>query len=312
MNVVFMFPIKDHQKENLLHRFPQVDFHFEQSDEAIAQAEIIVTYGSDVTIPVLEKAKSLEWLMVASAGIEKLPLAYIAGRGLLMTNAKGIHKIPMAESVLAYMLAVRRSLFLMYDRQKKKEWNKRVHSRELRGSTALILGPGTIGGEIGRLLQAFGVRTIGCNRSGKESEWMEETVVFDRLSERLGEADFIISILPSTPETRGLLTKEHFREMKETAVFMNFGRGDLLDEADLIEALKSGEIGQAVLDVFETEPLPEDSELWTLPNCFISPHASSFSGKYVERSLEIFEANLEKWLQGDRKLLNITDPLKGY
>lgn len=312
MNVVFMFPIKDHQKENLLKRFPQVDFHFEQTEETISQAEVIVTYGSDITIPILEKAKSLEWLMVASAGVETMPLSYIAERGILMTNAQGIHKIPMAESVLAYMLALRRSLFLMYDRQKQKEWNRRVYSRELRGTTALILGPGTIGGEIGRLLQAFGVRTIGCNKSGRDSEWMDEIIVFDHLQERLGEADFVISILPSTPETRGMLMKEHFQAMKETAVFMNFGRGDLFEEAILVEALKAGEIGHAVLDVFETEPLPEASELWTLPNCLISPHASSFSGKYIERSLEIFEANLEKWLSGDRELLNITDPRKGY
>ncbi|MFS0577035.1 D-2-hydroxyacid dehydrogenase [Sporosarcina sp. 179-K 3D1 HS] len=312
MNVVFMFPVKEYQKENLLKRFPQVHFQFEQTDEAISQAEILVTYGNDITIQLLEKAKSLEWLMIASAGIEKMPLSYIAERGILMTNAQGIHKIPMAESVLAYMLALRRSLFLMYDRQKKKEWNKRVYSRELRGATALILGPGTIGGEIGRLLQAFGVRTIGCNRSGRDSEWMDETIVFDHLLERLGKADFVISVLPSTQETRGMLTKEYFQAMKESTVFMNFGRGDLFDEADLIEALKTGEIGHAVLDVFETEPLPEESELWFLPNCSISPHASSFSGKYVERSLEIFEANLERWLKGDRDLLNTVDPLKGY
>jgi phosphoglycerate dehydrogenase-like enzyme len=191
-------------------------------------------------------------------------------------------------------------------------WNRKVGSIELKGSTALILGPGAIGSEIGRLLQAFGVTTIGCNRSGRVSESMDETIKFEALLDRLGVADFVISVLPSTPETKGLLTEGHFKAMKNNAVFMNFGRGDLFSERILIAALKSNEIRHAVLDVFETEPLPTDHELWLLTNCTVSPHVSSFSGKYVERALVIFEENLGKWQQGERDLLNLIDMELGY
>ena len=184
---------------------------------------------------------------------------------------------------------------------------------ELKGSTAIVLGPGAIGSEIGRLLQAFGVKTIGCNRSGRPSESMNETIIFDELLNKLPEGDFIISVLPSTPETNGLLTAEHFKAMKDSAVFMNFGRGDLLDESVLIQVLKDEVIRHAVLDVFQIEPLPADSEFWSLPNCTLSPHASSYSSKYIERSLVIFDENLGKWLNNNNNdMTNLIDLEQGY
>ena len=314
MDILFTFDLKDHQKAGLLERFPEVSFYYskEPTEQSVANANVIVTYGEDIDTDLLERAKTLEWLMIASAGVEKMPLVDIAARELMMTNVRGIHKTPMAESVLAHILALKRSLPLLYERQQAKEWNRQVGSRELKGSTALILGPGAIGSEMGRLLQAFGVRTIGCNRSGRASESMDEMIAFDGLVDTLPEADYVISVLPSTPETQQLLTEVHFKAMKETAVFMNFGRGDLVDEEVLLAALKTGEIGHAVLDVFATEPLPVDNELWTLANCMVSPHVSSLSGKYVERTLDIFEENLAKWLQGNRELVNIVDARKGY
>ncbi|HJF34110.1 MAG TPA: D-2-hydroxyacid dehydrogenase [Sporosarcina psychrophila] len=314
MEVLFTFDMKKHQEDGLHTKFPGVVFHFNKKpqDPEIQKVTIIVSYGSDIDAALLERAKSLEWIMVASAGVEKMPLTEIAERNITVTNVRGIHKTPMAESVLAHILSLQRSLPLIYDRQRAKEWVRKVGSIELKGSTALILGPGAIGSEIGRLLQAFDVTTIGCNRSGRESEWMDETIRFEALGERLGEADFVISVLPSTAETKGLITEKHFKAMKENAVFMNFGRGDLFEEAILIAALKKDEIRHAVLDVFETEPLPVDNELWTLPNCTVSPHVSSLSGKYVERALVIFEENLEKWLKGEQNLVNSINVELGY
>lgn len=314
MEVLFTFDIKEHQKEHLLTNFPDVSFHYDENREMqlVEKANAIVTYGEDIDAELLDRAKSLEWLMVASAGVEKMPLAEIAKRQLVMSNVRGIHKTPMAESVLAHILALKRSLPLIYQRQDAKEWSRKVGSTELKGSAALILGPGAIGSEIGRLLQAFGVKTIGCNRSGKACASMDEIITFDHLIDRLPETDYVISVLPSTLETRGLLTKQHFEAMKETAIFMNFGRGDLVDEALLIEVLKNEVIGHAVLDVFETEPLATDNELWVLPNCTVSPHVSSLSGNYVDRALVIFEENLEKWLKDKRNLRNLINLEDGY
>ena len=269
--------------------------------------------ASDVDTALLDQAKSLEWLMVASAGVEKMPLAEIAERQHRRCQMCAVFiKHRWRNPYLHIYYHCKRSLPLIDERQRAKEWNRKVGSIELKGSTALILGPGAIGSEIGRLLQAFGVTTIGCNRSGRASESMDETIKFEALLDRLGEADFVISVLPSTPETKGLLTEGHFKAMKDNAVFMNFGRGDLFAESILVAALKNNEIRHAVLDVFETEPLPADNELWALANCTVSPHVSSLSGKYVERALVIFEENLEKWQQGERDLLNLIDMELGY
>ncbi|GKV57119.1 glycerate dehydrogenase [Sporosarcina sp. NCCP-2222] len=314
MKAVFTFKIKDTQYEELIKQFPDVTFSISPSikEAEVEHANIIVTYGEDIDETILDKATALEWIMVSSAGVEKMPLSEIAKRNIVVSNVKGIHKTPMAESVLAHILGLCRSLPAIYENQKRKEWNKKVHSVELNGSTAMIIGPGAIGSEIGRLLKAFGVKTIGCNRSGKPVESMDEIVEFSRLEEALPEADFVISVLPSTPETKGILTARHFDAMKSTAVFMNFGRGDLVKEKDILEALQSGKIGHAVLDVFEEEPLPQDSGLWELSNVTISPHISSHSRNYVPRALEIFKENLVKWQSGDRQLINLLDPEQGY
>jgi phosphoglycerate dehydrogenase-like enzyme len=314
LNVLFTFKIKDEQMDKLKADFPEIRFCFNKKlDEvSIDEFEVIVTYGEDISKEVLDRATSLKWIMVASAGVEKMPLADIAEKGIVISNVRGIHKTPMAESALAHILSLGRALPLLAEQQRRKEWNTRVRQTELRGSTAIILGPGAIGSEIGRLLQAFGVRTIGCNYSGNQAAHMNETIRFDGLISRLPEADIVISVLPSTDKTKGMLTEIHFKAMKKSAIFMNFGRGDLVKETVLLEALKNEEIGHAVLDVFEKEPLSAESELWSLSNVTISPHVSSHSGKYIERALEFFTENLVKWQNGNTNLVNLIDPEKGY
>ena len=314
MEILFTFKIKELQKVELTEKFPTVTFYFDGSSKGdkVKTADVIVTYGGDIDLTLLERAESLKWLMVASAGVEKMPLTEIAKRDIIVTNVSGIHKTPMAESVLAHMLALVRSIPDIYKLNETREWGRKFKSAELKGSTAIILGPGAIGSEIGRLLQAFGVHTIGCNRSGRKAESMDEIIQFDELIDKLPEGDFVISVLPSTPETKGLITAEHFDAMKDTAIFMNFGRGDLTDEAVLLQVLKEGIIGHAVLDVFEVEPLPVDHGFWTLENCTISPHVSALSGKYIERALVIFKHNLDKWLNEEVDLENVINPETGY
>ena len=313
MEVLFTFLPKDHQQQQLREEFPEVQFHFTYKDKThLPDAQVLVTYGEDICAEDIEAARKLEWIMVASAGIEKMPHEAIAARGITVSNVKGIHKTPMAESVLAHILSLKRSLPFIYESQQKGEWNRKTGSSELRGSTALILGPGAIGSEIGRLLQAFGVQTIGCNRTGKDSEYMEEMVPFESILEMLPKADIVISVLPSTEETRNMLRKEHFAAMKDDAIFMNFGRGDLFEDETLIEALETNEIGTAVLDVFSQEPLPSDHPYWRMSNIVISPHASSHSGKYVERALQVFVPNLKKWLAKNEEPTNLVSMEKGY
>ena len=313
MKILFTFVPKEEQQLRLKTEFPEIDFHFLYKDkEHLPSTDIIVTYGEDLTAADITAAEKVQWIMVASAGIEKLPHQAIAERGITVSNVKGIHKIPMAESVFAHLLSLKRSLPLIYQNQRNQEWSRRTHSSEIHGTTALILGPGAIGSEIGRLLQAFGVHTIGCNRSGAPADNMDEMVSFESILEKLPRADYVISILPSTQETKHLLKEEHFRAMKKTAIFMNFGRGDLVSDKVLLDALRNEEIAHAVLDVFEQEPLPQGHPYWSMDNVIVSPHVSSLSGKYVERALDVFIPNLKDWLADRTVPENLVNMEKGY
>ncbi|WP_339260009.1 D-2-hydroxyacid dehydrogenase [Lysinibacillus sp. FSL K6-3209] len=314
MRIYFTFEPRPDLRKPLVEEFPQCDFVFENrlSTDELQKADVLVTYGEDLNDANIQYATKLKWIFVASAGVEKMPAQAIMDRDILVSNVRGIHKTPMAESILAHILAIKRALPWMYEQQKKSEWSKKGKQTELRDSTALILGPGAIGSEVGRLLQAFGVTTIGCNRSGNAAPYMDEMVNFTELTEALPKADIVLSVLPKTPDTTHLLKDEHFNAMKNDAIFMNFGRGNLVDEKVLIRAIEAGEIGYAVLDVFEEEPLSTNNPLWSYSNVIVSPHVSSHSSRYVERSLDIFKPSLTKWLDGDTALENVMDLSRGY
>lgn len=314
MRIYFTFEPRPDLRKPLVEEFPQCDFVFENglSTDELQKADVLVTYGEDLNDANIQYATKLKWIFVASAGVEKMPAQAIMDRDILVSNVRGIHKTPMAESILAHILAIKRALPWMYEQQKKSEWSKKGKQTELRDSTALILGPGAIGSEVGRLLQAFGVTTIGCNRSGNAAPYMDEMVNFAKLTEALPKADIVLSVLPKTPDTTHLLKDEHFNAMKNDAIFMNFGRGNLVDEKVLIRAIEAGEIGYAVLDVFEEEPLSANNPLWSYLNVIVSPHVSSHSSRYVERSLAIFKPSLTKWLDGDTALENVMDLSRGY
>lgn len=314
MDVLFTFNITEREKQMFIEQFPVCTFHFKRTascDEANF-AEVIVTYGGNIDKPLLERAEQLKWIMVASAGVERMDLVEIQKRNIVVTNVRGIHKTPMAESILAHILALKRSIPEIQEAQQTKDWKYPFQLTELKGSTAIILGPGAIGTEVGRLLQAFGVQAIGCNRSGRKTDYMDRNIQFEQLFTTLPIADFVISILPSTEDTKGLLTEKHFTAMKNSVIFLNFGRGDLVDEELLIRVLQEKVIHHAVLDVFQTEPLPEESAFWALENCTVSPHISSKSEKYLERALSIFKGNLEKYLAEELALENIVDVGRGY
>lgn len=313
MEVLFTFVPKEEMQQSIITKFPDADFHFLYKDKSkLPTADILVTYGEDLSEEDISSAVNLKWIMVVSAGVEKMPHAAIAERGITVSNVRGIHKTPMGESVLGHLLALKRSLPEIYENKKNLKWERKFRSSELYGSTALILGPGAIGSEIGRLLQAFGVMTIGCNRTGNEAEYMNEMISFEELIGKLPEADIVISVLPSTMDTKYLLDIEHFKAMKKEAIFMNFGRGDLLADETLIEAMQNEMIRHAVLDVFEQEPLPENHPFWAMDNIIISPHVSSKSDKYLDRAMEVFLPNLRKWLDGDNEPTNLVNMEKGY
>ncbi|MFP3512734.1 D-2-hydroxyacid dehydrogenase [Peribacillus sp. SIMBA_075] len=294
--------------------FPGLNFIYQEGwmDERLSEAEILITYGEDLTEKIIGKAANLKWIMVMSAGMELMPFKAIEERGILVTNAKGIHKIPMAEYTIGMLLQYEKKLKLLMKNEREEMWDRKIEVGELNGKTMLVLGAGAIGGEVARLGKAFRMTTLGVNRSGKPVESIDRLYTLDNLLEAIPGADYIVSVLPSTDETKDLLQKEHFKAMKESAVFVNIGRGDLIEEEVLIEALEAGELAHAILDVFDPEPLEKGHPFWRMENVTVTPHLSSKSGEYLPRTFAIFEKNMREYLKSGKDFINVIDLSRGY
>ncbi|MBU7594877.1 D-2-hydroxyacid dehydrogenase [Metabacillus halosaccharovorans] len=305
MKVLSTVKLPEYMKEDLSHSYPDVLFYHDKNiNEALdilPEADIILTYGEDLTEDHINQAKNLKWMMVASAGIDQLPFSVLEERDILVTNSKGVHAIPMAEYCISMMLQVSRQAEVLAENQRLHKWDRRVRMEELYEKTVLIIGTGAIGNATAKLTQAFGMNVWGVNSDGRTVEQYDKTYKMSEVKEPLSQADFVISVLPSTDRTKGLLNKEFFQSMKDHAVFINIGRGDVVVEKDLIDVLKTNSSMHAVLDVFETEPLPAEHELWDMDNVTITPHLSGITKRYLPRAMEIFKSNLANYISKEHK-----------
>ncbi|MDF2936272.1 MAG: D-2-hydroxyacid dehydrogenase [Paenibacillaceae bacterium] len=274
----------------------------------------VVTGGGMPDADLLEELPKLRWVQIMSAGADKLPLEELRKRGIRLTNAKGVHQIQMSEFALLQMLQWARRADLHFSNQLDKRWGKRVSSGELHGQTVGILGTGSIGQAIAAKAQAFGMRTLGYNTSGRSE--LHFDAVFqgpDGLLSVLGDSDYVVVIVPSTPDTQGLIGKEQLQAMKPSACLVNLARGTVVSEPELIAALQNGTIAGAALDVFEVEPLPPESPLWELPNVLITPHVAGSSPHYNERAAGIVRENLRRLAEDpESPLQNEVDLSQGY
>jgi phosphoglycerate dehydrogenase-like enzyme len=246
-----------------------------------------------------------------------------------ITTTSGIHATPIAEYVLASILAHRWRVPLWTRCQREAEWPSGrwdlYAQPELRGSTLGIVGYGSIGREVGRLGRAFGMRVLALRRSAghaeqgytvtdtgdPQGEAPEQFYPPAELHAMLADCDYVVIALPLTSATFHYIGEAELRAMKSTAYLVNISRGAVVDEAVLIQALREGWIAGAGLDVFEQEPLPADSPLWTLENALISPHVAGFTPRYDERAVELFAQNLARYTAGE-PLLNLLDKTQGY
>lgn len=314
--ILFSAKLASKHQERLKANYPKQTFMFcdsmDQAQPYLSQAEILVTYGGDLTDQMIEGSVNLKWIMVMSAGLDRLPLRAIQEKGILVTNARGIHKVPMAEYAISMLLQVYRQAKQLYQSESSKVWEPGTHMQEISGKTMVIAGTGAIGQEVARLAKAFQMKTWGVSRSGKPVEYFDESYKTDHLNEILPHADFVVSVLPSTKETRGLFTYEHFQQLPNHAVFLNMGRGDVVRGGDLLKAIQEKEIAHAVLDVFKEEPLPADHAFWQEENVTVTPHLSGHSAHYMRRALEIFELNMQVYLADGKDYVNKIDPSRGY
>lgn len=309
--------LRDEIKEDLKERFPEEEFHFyNKMKEAVVdldQAEVLISYGEDLTDELLNQAKSLKWIMVISAGLDKMPFKALQEKNILITNARGIHKTPMAEYTISMMLQVSRKAKELMENQNQHAWDRKVPMTEITGKTIGILGTGAIGSEVARLAKAFNMNTIGFNRSSGSVPNFDAIVDQEGISKLYEESDFIVNVLPSTPLTEGFIGAEAFSFMKSSAVLINIGRGATIVERELIGALQEKRIHHAVLDVFEKEPLSEASPLWDMENVTVTPHISGISPQYQERAIEIFSDNLKLYRKNKfSEMINIIPYDRGY
>jgi phosphoglycerate dehydrogenase-like enzyme len=288
--------------------------HGDADESVFADAEILLlgAVPASVLDHIVRRSPKLRWIHSASAGVDRIATPAVRERGLTVTNARGVFSRPIAEYVVMMSLAISRRLPQLLELQRERTWQP-LRGRELSELTIGIVGYGSIGEEVARLLEPFGCRILATRRhpERESSKTSVEPMGLDRLDELLSASDIVVVAAPLTDETAGLIGAEQLTRMREDAWLINIARGRLLDELALRRALEAGWIGGAVLDVFSEEPLPPDSPLYGTPNVVITPHTSWASDRVIERTVDLFVDNLRRDVAGE-PLRNIVDLDAGY
>ncbi len=291
------------------------------------EADIYYAYGA---APPLSKAPKLEWIQAHFAGIDSLIDTDVWNSDILITTASGVHAVNMAQYAMTQILAWAHRVPNWFKYKQTKTW---AHNRwdsfvpqELQGKTLGILGYGSIGRELARLAKPFGLEILVTKRDARqlkdsgyqapgqgdpEGKLPDRVYPSEATRSVVAECDFVVITLPLTDRTHHLFDEEMFKAMKPTAFLVNVGRGGIVNETALVRGLKKGWLAGAGLDVFEEEPLPEDSPLWEMENVILTPHISGFTPQYDERATDIFAENLKRYLAG-KPLLNLVNKDEGY
>jgi len=265
---------------------------------ALTDAAVLVTYGwEDDWLD-----SGVRWIQSYSAGVEQFPIDRLGTAGVVLTSAVGIHGVQVSEHVFGLLLGMSRGIAAAARNQRDAIWEwPRVE--DLADRTMAVLGLGAIGESVARKARAFGMSVIGTKRSPEGYEGSADEVLGPQDTlEVCRRADVVVAVLPDTAETTGIIGPAEFAAM-DGGWFINVGRGSAVDEDALLEALESGTLRGAGLDVFDTEPLPEDSPLWHAPGCLITPHVAGVSPRYGERLAELFARNLEAY-RGEAEWVN--------
>lgn len=276
-------------------------------DEELGKAQIIVGWP---TREELERATALRWIQLPSAGADgyagKLPSK------VMVTCSRGVFGVPIAEHVLAMMFALATRLPEMVLNQAQKRWHRPQGKRELLGATCVIIGLGDIGSEVAKRVRALGMHVIGVKRTvSAMPAFVDELATLGALDSLLPRADHVVLALPGTTHTRHVISRQRIALMKPDACIYNVGRGSAIDQTAMIDALVSGRLGGAGLDVFDPEPLPADSPLWAMSNVIVTPHFSGNSPHQARRFGELLERNFRHFIAGEA-LVNQVDAQWGY
>ena len=289
-------------ERRLRHEFPALHVHTAASVSDITvpleTIDVLVAFGVAISDELISRAHNLKWIQSLATGVDH----FLKSPGLraetLLTSSRGIHGAPMRETVALLILGVTRNVRRLIDHQHDRIWERGDPWPLLAGKTALVLGSGVSGSAIGKLLQAFGMTTIVATRTPRAVDGFDRSVMLSDLMAVAPQMDFVIDVLPGGPEHADVVSRAVFEAMKPSAVFINVGRGETIDEPALIDALREGRIAGAGLDVVSQTPLAPDSPLWDMPNVFLSPHIGGYFREYEEHMMPILIENMRLFLAG--------------
>lgn len=291
----------------------RVDLHAVRMDampspELMARCDAMLAWRAGPGV--LPRMPRLRWIQSQTGGVEQWLALPDLPAGVTLTCARGTHRVSMTENILGALFHLTKPYAAITVDQREQRWTRRI-SGLLAGKTLGILGLGAIGQEVARRAAVLEMRVIGARRSGASVEGVEHVYPPKRADEVLKASDFLLLLLPSTGETRGYMNTARISMMKPTAYLLNFGRGDLVVDRELIEAVQAGVIAGAVLDVFTTEPLPREHPFWVTPGITVLPHIGGLHPERDRIVAALWIENLRRFLDG-RPLVQVVDKALGY
>ncbi len=254
---------------------------------------------------------ALKWIQLTSMGFEQVPQEAVTDRDILVTNNRGGYSIPMGEWVVLNILELIKNRKSAYNHQSNKNWKMDFSITELYQKKVAFIGTGDIAQESVKRLQGFGVEILGVNTNGRSVDGFDQCFPINKLEEVLAQSDVVVICLPHTEKTEYLFDKKMLEKMKTDAALINVSRGAIIKEEDLIQHLEEGKLKGVALDVFETEPLPEENKLWTFDRVVVTAHNSWVSEEIEQRRWALILENLERYKE-DESLLNLVEMSKGY
>jgi len=296
-------------RERLAPKFPAVEFHTahhaNEANAVVSDVDVIMGLGHHIPPALIAAAPKLKWVQALTTGTETLTVPGVLPPHVVLTSTRGIHGPQMSELAFLNMIALNRNFRKMQRNQaegKWEQWNQPI----LEDKTIVIVGLGILAEHLAERCKLFGMKVIGVSSGRTTAPHFDEVHPRSALPQVAARADFLMLLVPYSPETHHLIDRDVLAAMKPTAFLINLARGGVLDEAALIEHLQAGKIAGAGLDIFSNMPLPPDNPLWRMPNVIITPNVGGRSDKFVAQTMTILEPNIQAFIDGRMKdMLNI-------
>ena len=307
--------------EKLSRDFPQFEVGQLNSPELVANqiADAEIMFGDSLPADQFDRARKLRWIHSPAAAVHQFMFPALVNSDVVLTNAREVHGPGVAEHVIALLFAIAKRIPESVRFQEKHFWGQEQLwsggkcPLDLEGATLGLVGFGSIGSNVAKSAHAMGMKVLVVREhpAAERAEFVDEELPSSRLEDMLSRSDYVVLSPPLTPSTRGMIGAKQLSQMKDSAYMINVGRGPLIVESALIEALRAGTISGAALDVFDQEPLPPDSPLWDLDNLLITPHTAGMAHNLWERHYAVFSENMRRYL-ARQPLLGMVDKHSGY